>query len=56
MRFGIEFGSYPSDLDRRGVVRDFTERAQLAQRSNYERSLSPTTTRRDRSSGPLSLL
>lgn len=36
MRFGIEFGSYPSDLDRRGVVRDFTERAQLAQRSNYE--------------------
>lgn len=36
MRFGIMFGSYSSDLDRTGVCRDFTERARLAQRSNYE--------------------
>lgn len=36
MRFGIEFGSYPSHLDPVGVCRDFTERAQLAHRSNYE--------------------
>ena len=36
MRFGIAFGSYPSDLDRAGVCRDFTERARVAHASNYE--------------------
>ena len=36
MRFGIAFGSYPSDLDRANVVRDFTERARVAHASNYE--------------------
>jgi alkanesulfonate monooxygenase SsuD/methylene tetrahydromethanopterin reductase-like flavin-dependent oxidoreductase (luciferase family) len=36
MRFGIEFGSYSSDLDRAGVCRDMAERARLAQRSKYE--------------------
>lgn len=36
MRFGIAFGSYPSDLDRVEVCRDYTERARTAQASNYE--------------------
>jgi len=36
MRFGIAFGSYPSDLERADVVRDFTERARVAHSSNYE--------------------
>ncbi len=36
MRFGIAFGSYPSDLNRADVCRDFTERARVAHASNYE--------------------
>ena len=36
MRFGIAFGSYQSDLDRADICRDFTERARVAQASNYE--------------------
>ena len=36
MRFGIAFGSYQSDLNRADICRDFTERARVAQASNYE--------------------
>ena len=35
MRFGIAFGSYQSDLDQADICRDFTERARVAQASNY---------------------
>lgn len=36
MRFGIAFGSYPSDLDPAEVCLDFTRRARVAHGSNYE--------------------
>lgn len=36
MRFGIEFGSYPSDLDPAEVCDQVIERAQAACRNNYE--------------------
>lgn len=36
MRFGIEFGSYPSDVDRVEVCQQFSERAQTAKRTNFE--------------------
>jgi len=36
MRFGIEFGSYPSDLSSVGVCQQVTERALAAQRNNFE--------------------
>lgn len=36
MRFGIAFGSYPSDLDPASVCRDYTNRARVAHASNYE--------------------
>lgn len=36
MRFGIEFGSYPSDLPPAEVCQQVVERALVAQRSNFE--------------------
>lgn len=36
MRFGIEFGSYPSDLDPVEVCRQVSERAEIAYRNNFE--------------------
>ncbi len=36
MRFGIEFGSYPSDLPPAEVCQEVAERAQAAQRNNFE--------------------
>ena len=36
MRFGIEFGSYPSDLPPVEVCQQVTERALAAQRNNFD--------------------
>jgi hypothetical protein len=36
VRFGIEFGSYPSDLDPVEVCRQVSERAEVAYRNNFE--------------------
>ena len=36
MRFGIEFGSYPSDLPPAEVCRQVSQRARAAQRNNFE--------------------
>src|SRR5262245_56367325 len=36
VRFGIEFGSYPSDLDRIEVCKQVTERAEVAWKNNFE--------------------
>ena len=36
MRFGIEFGSYPTELDRVEVCRDVSRRAQVAYKNNFE--------------------
>jgi alkanesulfonate monooxygenase SsuD/methylene tetrahydromethanopterin reductase-like flavin-dependent oxidoreductase (luciferase family) len=36
VRFGIEFGSYPSDLDRIELCKQFTERAEAAYKNNFE--------------------
>ena len=36
MRFGLEFGSYPSDLPAAKVCEQVVERAQVAQRNNFE--------------------
>jgi alkanesulfonate monooxygenase SsuD/methylene tetrahydromethanopterin reductase-like flavin-dependent oxidoreductase (luciferase family) len=36
MRFGIEFGSYPSELDPVEVCRELTRRAQVAYKNNFE--------------------
>src|SRR4249920_1460104 len=36
MRFGLEFGSYPADVDAVEVCRQTTERAQLAHQNNFE--------------------
>jgi len=36
MRFGIEFGSYPSDLAPVDVCQQITERAQVAYKNNFE--------------------
>ncbi len=36
MRFGIEFGSYPSELDRVEVCRVVAQRAQVAYKNNFE--------------------
>jgi alkanesulfonate monooxygenase SsuD/methylene tetrahydromethanopterin reductase-like flavin-dependent oxidoreductase (luciferase family) len=36
MRFGIEFGSYPADLDAAQVCQQFSQRAQAAYKSNFE--------------------
>ena len=36
MRFGIEFGSYPSDLPPAEVCQQVSQRAQAAQRNNFE--------------------
>jgi alkanesulfonate monooxygenase SsuD/methylene tetrahydromethanopterin reductase-like flavin-dependent oxidoreductase (luciferase family) len=36
LRFGIEFGSYPSDLDPVEVCRQVSERAEVAYRNNFE--------------------
>lgn len=36
MRFGLEFGSYPSDLDSAEVCRQISERARAAHRNNFE--------------------
>jgi alkanesulfonate monooxygenase SsuD/methylene tetrahydromethanopterin reductase-like flavin-dependent oxidoreductase (luciferase family) len=36
MRFGIEFGSFPTDLDRVEVCRDVSRRAQVAYKNNFE--------------------
>jgi len=36
MRFGIEFGSYPSDLDPVEVCQQVSERAQVAYKNNFE--------------------
>jgi alkanesulfonate monooxygenase SsuD/methylene tetrahydromethanopterin reductase-like flavin-dependent oxidoreductase (luciferase family) len=36
VRFGIEFGSYPSDLDPVEVCRQVSERAEIAYRNNFE--------------------
>jgi alkanesulfonate monooxygenase SsuD/methylene tetrahydromethanopterin reductase-like flavin-dependent oxidoreductase (luciferase family) len=36
MRFGIEFGSYPADLDGREVCQQVTMRAQAAYRTNFD--------------------
>ena len=36
MRFGIEFGSYPADLDPTEVCAQVTERAQVAYENNFE--------------------
>ena len=36
MRFGIEFGSYPSDLPPVEVCQQVTERALVAQRNNFD--------------------
>jgi alkanesulfonate monooxygenase SsuD/methylene tetrahydromethanopterin reductase-like flavin-dependent oxidoreductase (luciferase family) len=36
MRFGIEFGSYPADVDAAEVPREFSRRARLANKTNFE--------------------
>src|ERR1051325_5225977 len=36
MRFGIEFGSYPADLDRAEVCRQFLQRAEMARATGFE--------------------
>ena len=36
MRFGIEFGSYPTELDRVEVCQEVSRRAQVAYRNNFE--------------------
>lgn len=36
MRFGIEVGSYPADVDPSDVCRQVTERALVAYRNNFE--------------------
>src|SRR5688500_3633957 len=36
MRFGIEFGSYPADLDPAEVCRQTSQRAQVAYKNNFE--------------------
>jgi alkanesulfonate monooxygenase SsuD/methylene tetrahydromethanopterin reductase-like flavin-dependent oxidoreductase (luciferase family) len=36
VRFGIEFGSYPADLDPAAVCQQVSERAQVAYRNNFE--------------------
>ena len=36
MRFGIEFGSYPAELDRVEVCRDVSRRAQVAYKNNFD--------------------
>lgn len=36
MRFGIEFGSYPTELDGVEVCRDVSRRAQIAYKNNFE--------------------
>jgi hypothetical protein len=36
MRFGIEFGSYPADLDSAGVCRQISQKAQVAYKCNFE--------------------
>lgn len=36
MRFGIEFGSYPADLDPAEVCRQVTERARVAHQNHFE--------------------
>jgi hypothetical protein len=36
VRFGIEFGSYPSDLDPLEVCRQVSERAEIAYNNNFE--------------------
>jgi alkanesulfonate monooxygenase SsuD/methylene tetrahydromethanopterin reductase-like flavin-dependent oxidoreductase (luciferase family) len=36
MRFGIEFGSYPAELDRVEVCRNVSRRAQVAYKNNFE--------------------
>src|SRR4026209_686048 len=36
MRFGIEFGSYPADLDPAEVCQQVSQRAQAAYKNNFE--------------------
>jgi len=36
MRFGIEFGSYPADLDPAQVCQQYLQRAQAAYKGNFE--------------------
>ena len=36
MRFGLEFGSYPADLDPAGVCKQVSLRARVAHQNNYE--------------------
>lgn len=36
MRFGLEFGSYPADLNTAEACRQITQRAELAYRNNFE--------------------
>jgi alkanesulfonate monooxygenase SsuD/methylene tetrahydromethanopterin reductase-like flavin-dependent oxidoreductase (luciferase family) len=36
MRFGIEFGSYPADLDPADVCQQLSHRAQVAHKNNFE--------------------
>ena len=36
MRFGIEFGSYPADLDPAEVCEQVSLRAQVAYKNNFE--------------------